>query len=261
MEFHVIIPVRYASTRLPGKVLLDIAGKPMLQHVYERSIQSGAESVIIATDDDRIREAAESFGAKVCMTDESHQSGTERIAEAVAALELESHEIVVGVQGDEPLLPPEVISQLAKDLAEHDNVKVASVCEPIKEVEELFNPHSTKVVLTRRGYAMYFSRAPIPWERDNFGDAIFDNGNSAVEQLKANHFRHVGLYAYRAGFLGEYINWEPSPNEPVECLEQLRIIWNGKKIHMMVTDKHVPAGVDTESDLARVREMFSASGK
>jgi len=255
MDFHVIIPVRYASTRLPGKALLDIAGKPMIQHVYERSLQSGATSVVVATDDDRIAEVAESFGARVCMTAESHASGTERIAEAVEALELDSNDIVVGVQGDEPLLPPKVIAKLAEDLEKHDSVKVASVCEPITDPDELFNPHITKVVLTRRGFAMYFSRSPIPWERDNFGDDVYKDGVK-VKELKGNHFRHVGLYAYRASFLANYIEWEPSPNENFECLEQLRIIWNGKKIHMMVTDQHVPAGVDTEEDLQRVREIL-----
>lgn len=163
MEFRVIIPARFDSTRLPGKALVDIAGKPMIQHVYESAIKSGAEEVVIATDDKRIRQVAEDFGAVVCMTSSDHQSGTERIAEAAVALGFEDDEIIVCLQGDEPLIPPDAIRKLAEDLDEHDNVKVASLCTPITEVDELFNPHSTKVVLNRRNYALYFSHAPIPW--------------------------------------------------------------------------------------------------
>lgn len=249
MEFRVIIPVRYNSTRLPGKALADIAGKPMVQHVYERALDSGAVDVIIATDDKRIAEVAEGFGAIVCMTSTDHQSGSERLAEAVVALGLEDHEIVVCLQGDEPLIAPGVIRQLADDLDEHDNVKVATVCEPITELEDLFNPNVTKVVMNRRNYALYFSRAPIPWGRDNFNDK-----QSIV--LEGNYFRHVGLYAYRVGFLQEYMEWDACAPEAMESLEQLRILWQGCRIHMVVTKKNLPLGVDTEEDLERVRAHF-----
>ncbi len=250
MEFHVVIPVRYDSTRLPGKALADIGGKPMVQHVYERALNSGAEEVIIATDDKRIAEVAESFGAHVCMTSADHKSGTERLAEAVVALGLEDDEIVVCLQGDEPLIPPEIIRQVAEDLEEHDNVKVSSICVPIKETYELFSPSVTKVVLNRRNYAMYFSRAPIPYGRDTFSD-------QQNIKLNGSHFRHVGLYAYRVGFVQEYLEWGPCPAEELEGLEQLRILWQGGRIHMAVAKSNLPLGVDTEEDLVRVREHIT----
>lgn len=250
MEFHVVIPVRYDSIRLPGKALADIGGKPMVQHVYERALNSGAEEVIIATDDKRIAEVAESFGAHVCMTSADHKSGTERLAEAVVALGLEDDEIVVCLQGDEPLIPPEIIRQVAEDLEEHDNVKVSTICVPIKDVNELFNPNVTKVVLNRRNYAMYFSRAPIPYGRDTFSD-------QQNIKLNGSHFRHVGLYAYRVGFVQEYLEWGPCPAEELEGLEQLRILWQGGRIHMAIGKPNLPLGVDTEEDLVRVREQIA----
>lgn len=249
MEFHVVIPVRYDSTRLPGKALADIAGKPMIQHVYERALDSGASEVVIATDDKRIAKVAESFGAHVCMTSSDHKSGTERLAEAVVALGLEDDEIVVCLQGDEPLIPSDVIRQVAEDLEEHDNVKVSTICVPIKGVNELFDPNVTKVVLNRRNYAMYFSRSPIPYGRDTFSD-------HANIELNGSHFRHVGLYAYRVGFVQEYLEWGPCSAEELEALEQLRILWQGGRIHMVVTKANLPLGVDTEEDLVRVRERI-----
>lgn len=245
MEFRVIIPVRYHSTRFPGKVLANIGGKPMLEHVYNRALDSGAEDVVIAADDKRIEEVAKSFGANVCMTSSDHQSGTERLAEAVVALGLEDDEIIVCLQGDEPLIPSEVIRQVAADLDGHDNVKVSTICETITDIEELFDPNIVKVVMNRRNYAMYFSRAPIPWERDSFQDK-----NNI--QLTKNHFRHVGIYAYRVGFLQEYMQWDACFPEKMECLEQLRILWHGSRIHMLITKDHLPPGVDTKEDLARV---------
>lgn len=248
MEFRVIIPVRYESSRLPGKPLVDISGKPMIQHVYERAKDSGAESVVIATDSDKVREVAEGFGAQVCMTLPDHQSGTERLSEAVEALEYDDDEIIVNVQGDEPLIDPALIAQVARDLDEHDVVKVASVCEPIHDLDEIKSRHNVKVVLNRRSYAMYFSRSPIPWQPG------FD-GNSEVD-LSENYFRHIGLYAYRVGVLKDYVNWTESPYEALESLEQLRVLWNGHKIHMSVSEKRSAPGVDTEEDLAKVREMM-----
>ena len=249
MEFRVIIPARFDSTRLPGKVLVDIAGKPMIQYVYESAIKSGAEEVVIATDDKRIHQVAKDFGALVCMTSSDHQSGTERIAEAAVALGFEDDEIIICLQGDEPLTPPDAIRKLAEDLDEHNNVKVASLCVPITEVDELFNPHSTKVVLNRRNYALYFSHAPIPWGRDIFSD-------KENLQLNDSHYRHVGIYAYRVGFLEEYLSWDACPAEKMEALEQLRILWHGGRIHMVVAKSKCPPGVDTEKDLERVRAYF-----
>jgi 3-deoxy-manno-octulosonate cytidylyltransferase (CMP-KDO synthetase) len=250
MDFRVVIPARYDSVRLPGKALLDIAGKPMIQHVYERAVDSGADSVVIATDDHRIAEAAEQFNAPVCMTGEEHKTGTDRVAEACSALEYDNDEIVVCLQCDEPMIPPNAIKQLAEDLHEHDNVKIATVCEPIESAEELFNPNVVKVVMNHRNYAIYFSRAPIPWQR-----GVFDNKQSDIE-LGPGYFRHVGLYAYRVGFLNDYIDWSDAPIENVERLEQLRILWHGGRIHMFVSKHRMPIGVDTQIDLERVRHSF-----
>lgn len=247
MEFRVIIPARYDSKRLVGKVLMDIGGKPMIQHVYERSKESGAEQVIIATDDKRIAEVAEKFGATVCMTAATHQSGTERLSEAAIAMEYDENDIVVCVQGDVPLISPEAIRLVAEDLYEHDNIKVTSLACLIENAEELFDPNVVKVVMNRRNYAMYFSRAPIPWD-----DAL--TGDKKSIQLSGNHFRHVGLYAYRVGFLTDYMNWTASPLESLESLEQLRILWQGGRIHLKVWKKKVPPSVDTQQDLDFIRE-------
>lgn len=249
MEFRVIIPVRYDSSRLPGKALADIAGKPMIQHVYECAVKSGAKDVVIATDDKQISKVAENFGAMVCMTSFDHQSGTERIAEAVVALGLEDDEIVICLQSDEPLITPEAIRKLAEDLEEHDNVKAASLCTPITDIDELFNPNTTKVVLNRRNYALYFSHAPIPWDHSTF------NNKDSIK-LNGSHFRHVGIYAYRVGFLEEYLSWDSCSAEKLEALEQLRILWHGGRIHMVVTKEKCLPGVNTEEDLQRVREYF-----
>lgn len=249
VEFRVIIPARYNSKRLPGKLLLDLAGKPLIQHTYEQSLASGADSVVIATDDDRIAEAAEKFKAEVVMTSEEHESGTSRIAEAIEALDCEDDEIIVGVQADEPLIPPVSIAQVANNLTEHDNVKVATLCETITNADELFDPHAVKVVMNRRNYAMYFSRAPIPWGRDTFAK------RENVE-LDGNYFRHVGIYGYRANFLSDYSDWTECPMEFIERLEQLRILWNGGRIHVDVSKQHVPAGVDTQDDYERVKALI-----
>lgn len=248
MEFRVIIPVRYHSTRLPNKALLDIHGKPMIQHVYERAAESGAESVVIATDSEEVMAAAEAFGAPVCMTSEDHQSGTERLSEAVEALDYDDDEIIVNVQGDEPMMPSALIKQVAMAMAEHDNVKVASVCKPLKSLEELQDPDHVKVVLNRRNHAMYFSRSMVPWQSAMKGEGEFD--------LSENYFGHVGIYAYRVSVLRDYMNWTESPYEALESLEQLRVLWNGHRIHMSVTDIDMPAGVDTQEDLERVREAM-----
>ncbi len=238
---HVIIPARYASTRLPGKPLLDIGGMPMVQHVYERAREAGAQSVTIATDDARIRAACEKFGARVVMTSAAHGSGTERLAEAIQKLGLQPDEIVVNVQGDEPLMPPALIRHTANTLAAHTEAVVATACVPIDADAELRNPNVVKVVFDANGYALYFSRAPIPFPRDG--------------GLPPAH-RHIGIYAYRAGYVAKYVALAPSPYEQAEQLEQLRVLWHGGRIAVHVTDQAPPAGVDSPEDLERVRNCF-----
>jgi len=250
MEFHVIIPVRLNSTRLPEKALLKIKNKTMLQHVYERGLESGAEQVIIATDSEKIAKKAKAFGAPVCMTSSDHQSGTERLAEAVVALGFDDNDVIVNLQGDMPLMPPAVVKAAANDLAQHDNVKIATVAVPIQDVEELFNPDVVKVVMTKRNYALYFSRAPIPWNREQFSE------NKQKITLNNHYFRHVGVYTYRAGFLSNYMEAEPSPYETIEALEQLHILWHGGRIHVLPSKEKIFHSVDTQQDLEKMRALF-----
>jgi 3-deoxy-manno-octulosonate cytidylyltransferase (CMP-KDO synthetase) len=245
-DFKVVIPARYASTRLPGKPLLELAGRPMLQYVYERSLQSGASEVIIATDDDRIADAAQGFNAAVCMTSAEHSSGTERLAEVAEVEGWDDDDIVVNVLGDEPLIPAVIIKQIANDLANHTDAPVATLAYPIYSTDEVADPHVVKVVLDRQGYALYFSRAPIPCHRDS---PSVDAGAGAL--------RHIGLYAYRAGFLKHYMQMEPSPLESIEKLEQLRVLWNGMKIHVGIASEIPGHGVDTPEDLARVDALLT----
>jgi 3-deoxy-manno-octulosonate cytidylyltransferase (CMP-KDO synthetase) len=250
VQFCVIIPARYESTRLPGKPLLEIAGKPMIQHVHERAQESGAERIIIATDDKRVAEAAAGFDAEVCMTSAEHSSGTERLSEVVGKIGLADDAIVVNLQGDEPLMPPELIHQVAQNLADHPPASVATLAERIQTAAELFDPHAVKVVSDREGYAIYFSRAPIPWDRDAF--------SVTTEELpeQALHYRHIGLYAYRAGFIREYVSWPVTELERMESLEQLRVLWHGHKIHVAEAQVSSAAGIDTEADLARVKKLL-----
>lgn len=251
MNFNVIIPARFGATRLPGKPLVDIAGKPMIQHVYERALESGADNIIIATDDDRIMKAVEGFGAQVCLTSDQHQSGTDRIAEVAEKLGYSDDQIIVNLQGDEPLMPPKVIRQVAKSLDEHANASMATVCAKITTAAELFDPHIVKVVRDENDMAVYFSRASIPWDRDAFA--------STTEVLPENsiHFRHIGLYAYRVGFLHQYITWPQCNLEKMESLEQLRAIWHGHNIHVAEAIEVPLAGVDTERDLEMVKSYLS----
>jgi len=243
VSFSVIIPVRYDSTRLPGKPLADIGGKSMLQHVYERALESDAEAVFIATDDDRIRSAAEDFGATVCLTDANHRSGTDRIQEAASSLGLAEDTVVVNVQGDEPLIPPAAINQVAENLSSHPQAGISTLCEVVNDNNELSDPHVVKVVFGKEGYALYFSRATIPF------------GSSA--QAK-NCMRHIGIYAYRVATLNQFVNWPPGQLEVQEKLEQLRALFNGVKIHVDVAVERVPPGVDTEKDLQAIRQRLSA---
>jgi 3-deoxy-manno-octulosonate cytidylyltransferase (CMP-KDO synthetase) len=252
MGFSVIIPARFASTRFPGKPLADIAGKHMVQHVYERALQSEAERVIIATDDERIAAVASGFGAEVCMTKADHPSGTDRLQEVVSSLGFYADDIVVNVQGDEPLIPPRVINQVAHNLKAEPDAGIATLSEPIEDVASLLNPNVVKVVTDQRGMAVYFSWAPIPWPRDEF------SVNKDVMPSSYNWQRHIGIYAYRVKMLNEFVRWAPAPIEEAECLEQLRAMWNGARIHVEVADELPPAGVDTPEDLERLRELFKS---
>ncbi|EKO3396557.1 3-deoxy-manno-octulosonate cytidylyltransferase [Vibrio fluvialis] len=245
MSFTVVIPARYQSTRLPGKPLADIAGKPMVQWVYEQAMQAGAERVIIATDDARVEQAVLAFGGTVCMTSPDHQSGTERLAEVVKLMGIEDDHIIVNVQGDEPLIPPSIIRQVADNLAANQ-APMATLAVEISHEDEVFNPNAVKVVTDKDGYALYFSRATIPWDRDNFA-----KDKTVVQPL----MRHIGIYAYRAGFINTYIQWPASQLEKIECLEQLRVLWYGEKIHVAVALEAPPAGVDTPEDLDAVRRI------
>lgn len=245
MSFTVVIPARYQSTRLPGKPLADIAGKPMVQWVYEQAMQAGADRVIVATDDARVEQAVNAFGGTVCMTSPDHQSGTERLAEVVKRMGIEDDHIIVNVQGDEPLIPPSIIRQVADNLAA-SQAPMATLAVEISDAEEVFNPNAVKVVTDKDGYALYFSRASIPWDRDNFA-----KDKTIVQPL----MRHIGIYAYRAGFINTYIHWQPSQLEKIESLEQLRVLWYGEKIHVAVALEAPPAGVDTPEDLEAVRRI------
>lgn len=249
MSFTVVIPARYQSSRLPGKPLADICGKPMIQWVYEQAIQAGAEKVVVATDDDRVNAAVQAFGGEVCMTLSSHQSGTERLAEVVKKMAIPDDHIIVNVQGDEPLIPPSNIKQVADNLA-GTQAPMATLAVEIEHADEVFNPNAVKVVTDRDGYALYFSRATIPWDRDGF--------LSEEPEIKTPLLRHVGIYAYRAGFINQYVNWPASTLETIESLEQLRVLWYGERIHVDVAKEAPPAGVDTPEDLAAVIEIVKS---
>ncbi len=250
--FTVVIPARFASTRLPGKPLQEIAGKPMIQHVWEQACKSSAQQVVVATDDARIVSACEAFGARVVLTRVEHNSGTDRLAEVASQLGLASDAIVVNVQGDEPLIPPAIIDQVAANLAAHPEAAIATLAEPIEDVTALFNPNVVKVSSDINGLALTFSRAPLPWARD----ALAQDRN--VLPAGVPYRRHIGIYAYRAGFLHDFVAWGPCQLEDTECLEQLRALWHGVRIHVADALQSPPAGVDTAEDLERVRRLLGA---
>ena len=250
--FKVVIPARYASTRLPGKPLRELLGKPMLQHVWEAVGQCGAEQIVIATDDERIETAARSFGAEVCMTASTHASGTDRLGEVVATLGWDKETLVVNVQGDEPLMPPGLIDQVASDLAENPQASIATVATPVVASGEFFDPNVVKVVTDKAGFALYFSRAPIPWDRDLLMD------NVKALPIGIVPMRHIGIYAYRVGYLNRYAEMRPCPLEQAEQLEQLRAIWYGERIHVAEAGQRPGPGVDTEDDLLIAEQLLKA---
>ena len=241
MSFTVIIPARYASTRFPGKPLADLGGKPMIARVCERAAASGARSVCVATDDERIATAVRAHGFDARMTRADHPSGTDRIAQAAAAMGLAPAEIVVNVQGDEPLIAPTLIARVAAALAAHPQASVSTACHPLHDAAAFANPNVVKVVLDAEGYALYFSRAPIPHPRAGGVPACL---------------RHIGIYGYRMSFLGRYASLAPAPLEEIEALEQLRVLWHGFRIAVAVSDEQAPPGVDTPQDLEAVRKML-----
>jgi len=248
--FKVVIPARYGSTRLPGKPLLDIAGKPMIAHVCQRALEAHADEVVVATDDEWVFSTVEKLGIPVVMTSPYHQSGTERIAEVARLRGWQDDDIIVNLQGDEPLIPPEYIQHVAYALARQSQANIATLATQITDTAEIFNPNAVKVVTDKNGYALYFSRAPIPWDREQFT-------NRATLTPAIPYLRHIGLYAYTAYFLQQYCLWQTSPLETIECLEQLRILWHGEAILVETVAKTPPAGVDTEEDLQRVRQILA----
>ncbi|MGE4499926.1 3-deoxy-manno-octulosonate cytidylyltransferase [Hydrogenovibrio thermophilus] len=253
MSFTVIIPARFESSRLPGKPLMEINGRPMIAWTWMQAKKSGAERVVIATECEQVQAVCEGFGAEVCLTSDQHQSGTERIAEVVAQLGLSENEIIVNVQGDEPMLPPALIHQVAAGLESHPHTLMATLCEPIEDVETVFDPHAVKVIRDCQNFALNFTRAPMPWSRDTFG--------AESKTLPANwaYKRHIGLYAYRAGFVKRYVEWPECDLEQVEKLEQLRVLWHGERILVLDAECDAGVGVDTEADLVRVRAKMASA--
>lgn len=249
MNFRVVIPARFASTRLPGKPLLPIAGKPMVIRVAEQAAKSGARQIWIATDHPPILAAAHQHGFKACLTHAHHQSGTDRIAEVVDQHGWADKTIVVNVQGDEPLIPPELIRAVAQHLHDHPECAIATACHPVHDEAALRNPNIVKAVVDKDGRALYFSRAPIPYPRDAF---------AKDEALPAGHpvLRHIGIYAYRASFLRAFGGLAPAAIEQAEALEQLRALWHGYRIGVTITEQAPPAGVDTEADLVAANRTF-----
>ncbi len=249
MRYQVVIPARFASTRLPGKPLLEIAGRPMIWHVWQRACESAAAGVVVATDDARIAEAARAFGGDVCLTAADHQSGTDRIAEVAEQMAWDDDTLVVNLQGDEPLMPPALLDRVAATLHVHPEAAMATLGVPLR-AEEVFDSNAVKLVTDAQGRALYFSRAPIPWKR-----GVFERGEAFPEGM----YRHLGIYAYRVGFLRRYRDWVPVPIEQDEALEQLRVLWAGERIAVGIVDEPPPAGVDTREDYERVCAQINDS--
>lgn len=252
-DFSVLIPARMASSRLPSKPLADIQGLPMVVRVAQQAQKSRAQRVVVATDDERILHACQEHGVQCVMTDQHHPSGSDRLAQAASLLGLSGQDIVVNVQGDEPLIEPELINAVAQLLSQQPECPMGTVAHEIKNIEDFKSPHVVKVVLNQKSQALYFSRATIPFWRDAPQDAI--NAQATLPTPKP--LRHVGLYSYRAEFLTTYPKLSPSPLESLEALEQLRVLWHGYAIAVHVTELSCALGVDTPEDLERVRKLFS----
>ena len=252
VAFKVVIPARMHSTRLPGKMLADVAGKPLVAWAVQRGIESGAAEVIVATDHAQIADAVASLGCRVCITSPEHATGTDRLGEAVDLLGLAADEIVVNVQGDEPLIDPQLIRQVAAELAARPDASIATAVHPIAEAAQFFDPNVVKVVVDTEGFAQYFSRAPIPVARDAFARSR----DALPPDFPA--YRHIGIYAYRVSYLRQYASLPSTPAERFEALEQLRALGHGHRIAVLFWAGALQAGVDTAEDLARVRQMLQA---
>jgi 3-deoxy-manno-octulosonate cytidylyltransferase (CMP-KDO synthetase) len=252
VTFKVVIPARLGSTRLPRKVLRDIGGKPLVQYVWEAAQLTGAGEVVVATDSGEVLAACRAFGADVSLTSDAHNSGTDRANEIARARGWSADTIVVNLQGDEPLMPPALVRQAAALLADDAQAQIASLCHPVHSLEEWLNPNVVKLVMDRRGYALYFSRAPIPWKRDGAS-------REAPRLPDGLAYRHIGLYAYRVSALAEFSQLPPAPLEDCEALEQLRALTHGLRIRMGVVDTPPPRGVDTEDDLQAVAALLSTA--
>lgn len=259
VPFKAVIPARYASTRLPAKPLLDLGGKPMVVRVAERARASGAEEVLVATDHPEVQAAALAHGLTVVLTRVDHPTGTDRLAEVAAQRGWSDDTLVVNVQGDEPLIDPALIAATARQLAS-SGAAIATVAHPLASVEEFFNPNVVKLVRQANGDALYFSRAPIPYARDEFNAARDAGLLPAQLPVGLPALRHIGLYAYRAGFLRAYGDLAPSPLDTLESLEQLRALYYGYRISVLIADSMPAPGVDTPEDAARMRKLFDQSG-
>lgn len=248
--FKVVIPARFGASRLPGKPLIDIGGKPLVAHVWEIAKRSQADEVLIATDDQRVADACHKLGAETLLTSSDHQSGSDRIGEVARARGWPQDTIVVNLQGDEPCMPEVLVNQVAAALQSQEQLGIATLSAPLEDAKALFDPHVVKVVTDAQGAALYFSRAPIPWHRDAF---LGDKG-----RLPAGFAfrRHIGLYAYRVGFLQKFLTWPPAPPEQIESLEQLRVLWNGERIQVEEAGFAIGPGVDTRDDLPGVYEWL-----
>lgn len=249
-QYKIVIPARFSSSRLPGKPLIKLAGKPMIQHVYERALDTGVQDIVVATDDSRIEAVAKEFGAEVVMTSPNHENGTERIAEVARLKGWSDDSVIVNLQGDEPLIPQSLIELTAKGLIDHPEAGMSSICTAITEDTEVFNPNVVKVVLDNNNFALYFSRASIPWDRDAYSSSL----NKMTTKIPV--YRHIGMYGYRVSFLNQYTKMEPCALENTESLEQLRALWYGVKIHMSVIERAPGHGVDTLEDVKRVEQRL-----
>lgn len=261
-RYCIVIPARYASTRLPGKPLADIAGKPMIQRVYERASKSAAAEIIVATDDQRVFDVVEGFGGRVVMTSSEHPSGTDRLCEVAQSCNFAAQDIVVNLQGDEPEMPVAVLEQVAANLEHNPLADIATLCTPINDIDELLDTNAVKVVRDVQDFALYFSRAAIPHLRGANPDALaalreqFENTGGDVN---AGYYRHLGLYAYRVRALQAFVSWPVSPLEASEKLEQLRALSNGLRIHCAEAVAQVPPGIDCPEDLERARKNIAAA--
>lgn len=252
VNFKVVIPARLGSTRLPRKVLREVAGKPLLRWVWEAARASGADQVVVAADDPAVEQAARAFGAEVRLTAATHQSGTDRVNEVARAEGWDRDSVVVNLQGDEPLMPPALVREAARLVAEDPAADIATFCHPLHAVDEWLNPNVVKLVMDRRGYALYFSRAPLPWKRDPVSAS-----EPAAHMPPELAYRHIGLYAYRVGSLAQFSELPPGDLEQCEALEQLRALSHGFRIKVGITDKPPPRGVDTEDDLTAVNALLT----